>query len=278
MGFGTSPPVITLTATPGTPTAMLLDCPLGGARGVATLRHSFDNGATWSSAQVTAASMTFGGFSATVANTTFTTDNTWNTTVATWANQGGTGDPTMATAANQPLYVYDASFACPVVKGLMSAATRLISASGGITGDSAFTLYSVGRFVTTSALAAHAAIGNSSTALQGSYVGYTAADLAVYGTGATATPTGAALSTGTIYRHGKVHASAAGADQGYLNGAVDGSASAGRTYALTAGFVLLARNSGTALTNSSLRYVVAMNAAIGAPDLALLDAYYDGLY
>src|SRR6476659_8900187 len=180
MGFGTSPPVITLTATPGTPTAMLLDCPLGGARGVATLRHSFDNGATWSSAQVTAASMTFGGFSATVANTTFTTDNTWNTTVATWANQGGTGDPTMATAANQPLYVYDASFACPVVKGLMSAAARLISASGGITVDSAFTLYSVGRFVTTSALAAHAAIGNSSTALQGSYVGYTAADLAVY--------------------------------------------------------------------------------------------------
>lgn len=240
---GTTPPVVTLTGTLTQATAILLDMPVGGARGTAEFRWSFDNGATWSAQTLTAATVAIGatGVTANFPVGTYNTDNTYRTTVATWADQGpGSNNVIQATAGTQPMYVYDSTFGANVVD-FSTASTRLAKTTGGLAGDAAHSMWGRIKLTTTSGTnQGFFAVGTSQTTLLVSHVATTTTSVINYGTHNAYTPTGSTLVNGTIYNVGKTHVTGGGADQGYLNGATDGS-TVSRTYNFSAGFTIGAR-------------------------------------
>ncbi len=224
-------------------TSILLDMPVGGARGTAQFRWSFDAGANWSAATLTAATVAIdaSGVTANFPVGTYNVNNTYQTTVATWADQnGGTNNVTQAVASVQPNYIYSASFGCNVVETTNGGSYRLAKTTGGLTGDATHSMWARVRPTASSVGSpGFLAIGATSTSLLLSHIGCVSGTLN-FGTNTTSTPTGSSLSTGTIYSVGKTHASG-GNDQGYLNGATDGSALA-RTYNLSAGFLVCSRS------------------------------------
>jgi hypothetical protein len=271
---GTAPPVVTLTGTLTQATSILLDMPVGGARGTAQFRWSFDAGATWSAQTLTAATVAIGATGAT-ANFpvgTYNTDNTYKTTVATWADQNAaTNNVTQATAASQPLYVYSSTFGCNVVES--SGSLRLVKTTGGLTGDASHSIWARVRLTATSS----AGFGFHSVAATGSplaisHIGCGATNTMNYGTGTTATPTGSALVNGTVYTVGKTH-TLGGNDQGYLNGATDGSA-LGRTYTLGAGFCIASRaNTASVAAPAQHRKVLMYSAVPTAGEIASITTW-----
>ena len=80
---GTAPPTVALTNTALTtiPIDLRIECTLGGARGTAQIRYSYDGGSTWAATGVTtAATITLtgaGGVQITMATGTYSVDNVW---------------------------------------------------------------------------------------------------------------------------------------------------------------------------------------------------------
>lgn len=74
---GTTPPTVTLTGTPAGNYDFCIDIRVGGARGTATFSYSTDNGITWTTAELTAASVTLGstGLTAAFSVGTYNVDN-----------------------------------------------------------------------------------------------------------------------------------------------------------------------------------------------------------
>lgn len=103
---GTTPPVVTLTGQLEQSIALRVEIQTTGARGAATFRWSVDGGTTWvQQNQVTAATFLMGstGITLNFPAGTYTNDNVFVGTVASWNDQSGRGNHTaQATAAQQP--------------------------------------------------------------------------------------------------------------------------------------------------------------------------------
>jgi hypothetical protein len=237
---GTSP-AVTLGGTLTTATSLLVRIRpgLGGIVGTSQWEYSTDNGASYTSGGVTstpAVAVGSTGFTVSFAAGTYVALDTYRSTVASWTDQnGGTNTVVQATPASQPLYVYNSTFGCNVVE--CSVALRLAKTTGVLTGDATHSQWARVRLTTTAAAnQGFCAIGATNTSLLISHIGINGSNVLNYGTSATATPAGSTLVNGTIYSVGKVH-TLGSTDQGYLNGATDGSALA-RTYNLSAGLVI----------------------------------------
>jgi hypothetical protein len=76
---GTAPPAVTFTGTPNGVYKILVEITTGGARGTAVFRYSLDNGATYTTAVATAATVLLGdsGVTANFAVGTYTDDNVY---------------------------------------------------------------------------------------------------------------------------------------------------------------------------------------------------------
>lgn len=271
-GAGTSPPTVTLTGTLTTATAILIDVPVGGVIGVATWRYSTDGGSNFTAggtmsgiAQAIGAT----GVNVTFGAGTYNTDNTFKTTVATWADQGPSSNSvTQATAGTQPLYIYSSSFACPVVFFEDASNTRMAKTTGGISGDASHSAWIRVRQTATPAVArGYCSVSATGASPSISHIGVSNTNVLNYGTGATSTPAGSTIVNGTTYSIGKTHA-VGGNDQGYLNGATDGSA-LGRTYTLGAGFCIGARANASGCTaTAELRKVLMYSTVPNSTEIA----------
>jgi hypothetical protein len=104
---GTSPPAVTISGQLEQSIALRLEVQTTGLRGTATFRWSTDGGATWAASGVlTAATAALGstGITAAFPAGTYTSDNVYQGTVATWADQSPNAKSgTQATAANRPI-------------------------------------------------------------------------------------------------------------------------------------------------------------------------------
>jgi hypothetical protein len=236
---GTTPPVVTISSSTSLTqsTSLEFDMPVGGTLGVAQFRYKV-NGGSFSANTPTAAAVAIPGTDITAAFPagTYSTNNTYKTTVATWADQNAaTNDVAQATAASQPLYVYSSVFGCNVVE--FSVGLRLAKTTGVLTGDATHSMWARVRLTTTAtANQGFCAVGSTNTTNLISHIGINGSNVLNSGTSSTQTPTGSTLVNGTVYSVGKVHTLGAD-DQGYLAGATDGSALA-RTYTLSAGLVV----------------------------------------
>lgn len=108
---GTTPPVVTLSGS-GPTIALRIEITTGGALGAALFRWSKNNGSTFEqSGQTTAASFPLGttGYTAAFPSGTYSTNNVYLGTVATWADQSGnSNDLVQATASAQPTVSFNA--------------------------------------------------------------------------------------------------------------------------------------------------------------------------
>lgn len=107
LASGTLPPAVTLSGTLAQALGVRIEIQTTGIRGTATFRWSTDNGTTWTeSSVVTAATYALGttGITANFPVGTYTNDNVYKATIATWADQSGAAlDYTQATAGLQPV-------------------------------------------------------------------------------------------------------------------------------------------------------------------------------
>jgi hypothetical protein len=277
---GTTPPNVTLSAAPATPAALELRIPIGGTRGTATFEYRVNGGTAgaWVAGGVTAASVALGatGFTTAFPTGTYNVNNLYFSAVSAWADQSGVAlSFAQAGTTVQPMFLWDADYACPVVAGLPGITTRLVSATGGVLGDAIHSIFVSKKHIGAAAIQSDVAFGSAAVALQNSWVGCNASEAAAYGAHTTATPAGATLSNGTIYRQGKVHT--ASGDQGYLNGATDGPLVA-RTLNLAAGIIVGARPTSSSPSVSRIREILAYSSnVVTGGHLPSIDAYLDGL-
>lgn len=116
VAMGTTPPTVTLTGTPNTAYSFVIQITGIGLLGIALFKWSSDNGSTYSSPILTAASVVLGttGVTAHFGAGTYAIDNQYTayTTISQWNDISGNGNNVLnATNATQPAYnVNDTSY------------------------------------------------------------------------------------------------------------------------------------------------------------------------
>jgi hypothetical protein len=273
---GTSP-AVTLSGSASTPTALIvrIRSGLGGIVGTSQWEYSTDDGSSYTNGGVTstpAVAVGSTGFTVSFAAGTYVALDTYRTTVATASDQGGSGNhATQATPGLQLNYVYDATLGKPCFEGVDSLNTRLVRASGGVTGDASHSVFVKFKHVTSAANRGIVAVGATNGVGTTSPIQTSTNQIIYSGNGQTAL-NGSSLVNGTVYRAGKTRLTA-GNTQGYLNGATDGSTSA-VVMNLSAGFVVGARSNATGQSGPHrTTFVAAYNKQLSGAEIALLDAY-----
>lgn len=199
--------------------------------------------------------------------------------VSAWADQSGNAHHLLQAApGQQPLWTAGAGIS-------FTAANQdcLECTTGGLSGNFNHSIFVLARLDTARlAFAGWLAYGRSqSGGATSSVVGEQATPGRWYGGGDTIVTQGTSPASvnGTTYRVGKTHSGTT--TQGYLNGATDGATGA-VTYSFSAnpGFIIGARQNAAQAGNcSNITVIEAVfcDAALGAPDIALLDAYFVAL-
>lgn len=274
LAAGTSPPAVTISGTLAQSCPLLLGNFTSGTLGVSTFQWSVTDGATWSSSIATAASVNLASLGIDVAFPagTYSTDNTYHATVASWVDQSAAANVLVQATANlQPKLVYESALGGPAI--LASGNQRLVCATGGVTGSAAHSLFAkvLWNNAGPTGGAGFAAVGKSAGqtsalgALGGAYATW-------YGGSGLGSGTGSTGHNGQTLRIGKTRISA-GNTVGYVNGTVD-MASTSLAFNLSAGFVVgsFVDGSGGAFP-SRFSHVVAHNKVLSAEEISLLDGY-----
>lgn len=108
--LGTTPPAVSITGRPNDDYDVRLDIVTGGARGTATFQWSSDNGASYSTAQVTAATVVLGTTGLTVAFPvgTYNSDNFYFSNTRTFGFASAVVDVTIL--AEKPSWMSEAEY------------------------------------------------------------------------------------------------------------------------------------------------------------------------
>jgi hypothetical protein len=197
-----------------------------------------------------------------------------------WADFRGSGlTLTQATSGRRPLIVASAQGGRPCVR-FTSANTDILSvASGAPPQTGAHSIFLVGTFATTPAsFRGMCGIGNN---VKSSGIGHNGSAAAWFGGANLVTPTGAAVSSATVYRLGKtVAAESAGTSvtQGYRNGATDGSSSA-NAYGVSTSFTVGNYEDGiTGCADVDIYEVVVYSRVLTGGEISDLNTYFAARY
>jgi hypothetical protein len=112
LASGAAPPVVTMTGALAQSLPLRVEIQTTGARGTATFRWSINSGTTWAESNVVTAAtylMPGTGIALNFPAGTYTNNNVFEATIASWADQAGSATMSQATAANQPALVVDAA-------------------------------------------------------------------------------------------------------------------------------------------------------------------------
>lgn len=112
LAFGSSPPAVTISGALSQAIGIQIEITTGGARGTALFKWSVNSGSSYVATGVTTAAtvnlVTSGGtIVAAFPSATYTNDNVYKATVASWLDKSGTGrlaSVVQATAAAQPVF------------------------------------------------------------------------------------------------------------------------------------------------------------------------------
>ncbi len=193
-----------------------------------------------------------------------------------WADQGQLNlDLTQATASKQPAIGANGLGGHGYLRFVRADATQLGVASGAPPQTSDHAIFAVAVFSDPNP-GAYTGLCGIGDLNRSSSIGSNNSGLAWYGGAELVNPTGVPLVATTAYRIGKV---VSGANtQGYINGAVDGSA-ASNTYGADRSFVAGAYDSGgTGPISADIYEVVVVDVAPNAGQIADLDRYFRERY
>lgn len=201
--------------------------------------------------------------------------------VSAFADRSGNAHHVLqATPSKQPLWTAsDANLNGQPSVTFTSANTDFLEcATGGLDGNFDHSIFAV-LYTNTiiNAFTGWASYGRSVAGVSSSIVGERNGNQFWFGGGGTVGASGGVTASNTKYRVGKIHTGTS--TQGYVAGATAG-APVVTTYtlAVSPGFIINARDSGTAFGNISLAEVVIFDRALSAPEIATLDGYFTARY